>query len=84
MYSRRVVSYKRKYVHEVLVNPFKLAQDKSVVRLTDRPDMTIAVDWDVKQQTKPKKSDSKFQSKLYPGGSITGVRMVHCSCEVIA
>ena len=55
MYSRRVVSYKRKYVHEVLVDPFKLAQDKSVVRLTDRPDMTIAVDWDVKQQTKPKK-----------------------------
>ena len=31
--SRRVVSYKRKYVHQVLVNCLvKLAQEKSVVR----------------------------------------------------
>ena len=31
--SRRVISYKQKYVHEVLVNPLvKLAQEKSVVR----------------------------------------------------
>ena len=38
------------YVHEVLVNRLvKLAQEKSVVRWTDRPYMTIAVDWDVKQ-----------------------------------
>ena len=46
IYSRRVVvSYKRKYVHELLVNPlFKPAQEKSVVRRTDRPAMTIAVD----------------------------------------
>ena len=45
-HSRKVVvSYKRKYVHEVLVNClFKLAQDKSVIRWTDRPAMTIAVD----------------------------------------
>ena len=44
--SRKVgVSYKRKYVHEVLVNRlFKLAQEKSVVRLTDHPYMTITVD----------------------------------------
>ena len=27
---------------------------KSVVRSTDRLDMTLAVDWDVKNQTKPK------------------------------
>ena len=48
--SRRVVvSYKRKYVHEVLINClFKLAQEKSVVRSIDRPYMTIAVDWEVK------------------------------------
>ena len=60
--SRRVgVSYKRKYVHEVLVNPLvKLAQEKSVVRLTDHPDMTIAVGWDVKHQTKPKPSKQIF------------------------
>ena len=49
--SRRVVvSYKRKYLHEVV----KLAQEKRVVRWTDRPNMTIAVDWEVKKQTKPK------------------------------
>ena len=41
--SRRiVVSYKRKYVHEVLVNCLvKLTQEKIVVRLTDHPYMTI-------------------------------------------
>ena len=39
-------------MHKVLVNRlFKLAQAKSVAR-TDRPDMTIAVKWDVKQQNK--------------------------------
>ena len=40
--SRRVVvSYKRTYVHETLVNRLvKLAQEKSVVRRTDRPDLT--------------------------------------------
>ena len=54
--SRRVVvNYKQKYVHEVLANCLiKLAQEKSVFRLSDRPNMTIAVDWDVKNQTKPK------------------------------
>ena len=29
----------------------KFAQEKSVVRWTDCPDMTIAVDWDAKHQT---------------------------------
>ena len=54
--SRRVVvSYKRKYVHKVLVNrSVKLAQEKSVVRWTDHPNMTIAVDWDVKNQNQTK------------------------------
>ena len=42
------VSYKRKYKHKVLVNRFV----KLVVRLTDRLVMSIAVDWDVKPQTK--------------------------------
>ena len=45
-FSRRaVVSYWRKYVHEVLVNRLgglRLPR-KSVVRLTDRPDMTLDV-----------------------------------------
>ena len=48
-----VVSYKQKYMHEVLVNRLvKLAQEKSVVRWINRPDMTIAVGWDVKLETK--------------------------------
>ena len=38
------------YVHEVLVN--RLPQEINVVRETDPPAMTIAVDWDVKQQNK--------------------------------
>ena len=45
-YSRRaIVSYWRKYVHEVLVNRLGgiSLPRKSVVRLTDRPDMTLDV-----------------------------------------
>ena len=47
-------SYWRKYVHKVLVNRLgglNLPR-KSVVRLTDRPDMTLNVYVDVKQQNK--------------------------------
>ena len=41
---RTVVSYWRKYVHEVLVNRSGLSQPrKSVVRLTDRPDRALDV-----------------------------------------
>ena len=46
MFSRRaVVSYWRKYVHEVLVNRLGglSLPWKSVVRLTDHPDMTLDV-----------------------------------------
>ena len=52
--SRKVVvSYKRKYVQDVLVNcVVKLAQE-SVVRRPGHSDMFIAVDWDVKHLTKP-------------------------------
>ena len=50
---------KAKVCAHILVNPLvKLSQEKSVVKCTDdidHPDMTIAVDWDVKHQTKPKK-----------------------------
>ena len=40
-----VVSYRRKYVHEVLVNRLGglSLPRKSVARLTDRPDMTLDV-----------------------------------------
>ena len=54
-------------MHEVVVNCLvKLAQEKSVVRCTDNPDMTIAVDWDVKQtkRTKNKKTVGK-KIKIY-------------------
>ena len=46
-----VVSYERNYVHKVLsqVCPGKKS---SKPRSTDHPNMTIAVDWDVKHQTK--------------------------------
>ena len=46
VFSRRaVVSYWRKYVHEVLVNRLggQSLPRKSVVRLTDCPDMTLDV-----------------------------------------
>ena len=44
-FKRAVVSYWRKYVHEVLVNRLGglSLPRKSVVRLTDRPDMTLDV-----------------------------------------
>ena len=52
---RAVVSYKRKYVHNVLGNCLvKLAQEKSVDRRIDLLNMTIAVNWDVKHKIKPK------------------------------
>ena len=42
-------------MHKDLVNCLvKLVQKKSVDSLTDRPHMTIAIDWDVKPQTKAK------------------------------
>ena len=44
------VSNIRKYVHEVLAS--QACPGKSVGRRIDHPDMTIAVDWDVKHQTK--------------------------------
>ena len=46
-----VVSCERKYAHELV----KACPGKSVVRWTDRPVMTIAVDWDVKQQNQTNK-----------------------------
>ena len=45
LFQEAVVSYWRKYVHEVLVNRLGglSLPRKSVVRLTDRPDMTLDV-----------------------------------------
>ena len=49
-----VVSYWQKYVHEVLVNRLGglSLPRKSVVRLTDHPNMTLVLTMDVKQQQK--------------------------------
>ena len=56
--KRIVVSYKRRYVHEVLVYCLsKLAQETSVVRWTDRPTMTIAVDYGRKATTQTNKTN---------------------------
>ena len=51
-FKRAVVSYWRKYVHQVLVNRLGglSLSKKSVVRLTDRPDMTLDVYRGRKQQ----------------------------------
>ena len=48
----RVVSYWQKYVQEVLINRLGglSLPRKSVVRITDHPDMTLDVTVDVKQQ----------------------------------
>ena len=67
-FSRRaVVSYWRKYVHEVLVNRLGglSLRRKSVVRLTDRPDMTLNVTVDVKQQYNKKKYKDGQCSEAY-------------------
>ena len=54
--SRTVVSYWRKDVRLVLVNCLESLSRNSVVRLTDRLDMIIVVDWDVKTQIKQTKT----------------------------
>ena len=62
-HSRKVVvSYKRMYVHEVLLN--RLSQEKNVVSETDPPAMTIAVDWDVKQQNKHTQTNGHSKQNL--------------------
>ena len=73
-------SCKRKYVQEVLVNRLvKLAQEKSVLRWTDRPNMTIAVDWDIKSQTKPKNNWYVFiDSHL-----ADSCRLLSIQCELV-
>ena len=62
-FSRRaVVSYWRKYVHEVLVNRLGglSLPRKSVVRLTDRPDMTLDV-YRGRKTTKQQSNNISFE-----------------------
>ena len=67
--KRAVVSYWRKYVHDALVNRLEglSLPRKSVVRLTDRPDMTLAVYHGRKttmQQQQYTYEHSKFHDQL--------------------
>ena len=51
-------------MHEVLVNCLvKLAQEKRAVRLTDCPNMIIAVDWDVLNY-KPNRTNHKINNRI--------------------
>ena len=71
-FSRRaVVSYWRKYVHEVLVNRLGglSLPRKGVVRLTDRPDMTLDV------YRGRKTTIQQQQQSLY--SFLRGVKKVH-------
>ena len=44
----------------------KLAQEKSVARQTDHPDMAIAVDWDIKHETKQKLFCLNYMGFFFP------------------
>ena len=63
---RAVVSYWRKYVHEVLVNRLGglSLPRKSVVRLTDRPDMTLDVYRGRKTTIQKKKKKNVFDIQV--------------------
>ena len=67
-FSRRaVVSYWRKYVHEVLVNRLGglSLPRKSVVRLTDRPDMTLDVYRGRKTTIQPTNTNSSKNFRIF-------------------
>ena len=62
---RVVVSYKRKYVLEALLNCLvKLAKEKKCGKVNWPLGMTIAVDWEVKAQTKQNFRPVEEQSAL--------------------
>ena len=62
IHSRRVVvSYKRKYVHELLVNRlFKPAQEKVWLGELTVPQWPQLLTWDVKQQNQPTNNNIFF------------------------
>ena len=55
-------------MHEIQINCFnsQACRGKNMVRLTDHLDMTIAVDWDIKPQTKQTKNISDTSSMVSP------------------
>ena len=74
---RAVASYWRKYVHKVLVNHLGglSLPRKSVVRLTDRPDMTLDVYRGHKTTTQQLR---RFYSKI----PFPIINLVHCSAVI--
>ena len=77
---RAVVSYWRKYVHEVLVNRLRglSLPRKSVVRLTDRPDITISVYRGRKTTTQQQHASmSKYRIHFVCPAVHCGVRLQH-------
>ena len=61
--SRTVVSYKQKYVHEVLIKGL-IMLDQEKEWLGDHLNMTIAVDWDLNPQTKSNQKKTIFQAEV--------------------
>ena len=76
-----VVSYWRKYVHEVLVNHFGglSLPRKSVVRLTDRPHMTLDVYHGVKQQINNNQQHGLIITEIGNGKAL--IRL-YCICAL--
>ena len=80
-FSRRaVVSYWRKYVHEVLVNRLGglSLPRKSVVRLTDHPDMTLDVYRG--RKTTIQQQQTHEQQILKPGPKV--IKLFSCSTQL--
>ena len=62
---RAVVSYWRKYMHEVVVPLKRCLPRKSVVRLTDRPDMTIVIYHGFKTTTQQQRTCKHAQIRTH-------------------
>ena len=84
---RVVVSYKRKYVHEVLVNCLlKLAQEKVWLGELTIPPWPQLLTWDVKQQNKQTickvivlQANGRTEGHFWPTSQIIGV-LEFCCC----
>ena len=65
-------------MHKVLVN----CLGKSVVRWTDYPDMTIAVDWYIKHQTKQKTNPGTEVIKLFSCSAHISMKFVIMNIKI--
>ena len=64
---KAVVSYNQKYVHRVLAKLSVLSLPrKSVVKLTDRLGITIAIDWDVNHKLTQREIIWEFTFVIIP------------------